>query len=408
MVIILKKPELLAPAGNLEKLKVAVVYGADAVYLGGPRYGLRMGADNFTIDGIEEAVAFSRQKNVKVYVTVNIFAHSRDFDGLAEYLGVLREIGVDGLIVADPGVLSLVRAEAPDLPVHISTQANTTNPYAAAFWEACGVSRIVLARELSLEEIREIRERVSVALEVFVHGAMCISYSGRCLLSKYMTGRDANLGDCAQSCRWKYSLSEEKRPGQYFPVLEDGRGTYILSSRDLCLLPHLPRLSGAGVDSFKIEGRVKSVHYVATVVKVYREAIDSMMENPEGFRVCPDWLEELGKVSNRDYTTGFLTGDGTLSGHGDVEGIYSRNCAFVGIVRGYNRDRGVVEVEQRNRFCRGEALEILRPAGPPVEFVVEALFDREGKEIDSAPHPCQRVFIPSRFALEEYSLLRRY
>ncbi|MFZ5651271.1 MAG: peptidase U32 family protein [Bacillota bacterium] len=407
MVIVLRKPELLAPAGNLEKLKIAVVYGADAVYLGGPRYGLRMGADNFTTDEIAEAVAFSHQRNVKVYVTVNIFAHNRDFDGLPQYLGALREMGVDGLIVADPGVLSLVKSEAPDLPVHISTQANTTNSYAAAFWEARGISRIVLARELSLDEIREIRKRVSVALEVFVHGAMCISYSGRCLLSKYMSGRDANLGDCAQSCRWRYSLVEEKRPGQYFPVLEDGRGTYILSARDLCLLPHLPGLIGAGVDSFKIEGRMKSVHYVATVVKVYREAIDSMMENPEAFRVEPAWLGELGKVSNRDYTTGFLAGDGTLSGHGDVEGIYSRNCTFVGMVRGYHQDRGVVEVEQRNRFCRGEELEVLRPGGPPVKFVAEALFDQEGKEIDSAPHPCQSVFIPSPFPVGEYSLLRR-
>lgn len=406
-MIVLRKPELLAPAGNLEKLKIAVVYGADAVYLGGPRYGLRMGADNFTTDEMAEAVAFSHQRNVKVYVTVNIFAHNRDFDGLPQYLGALREMGVDGLIVADPGVLSLVRSEAPHLPVHISTQANTTNSYAAAFWEARGVSRIVLARELSLDEIREIRKRVSVALEVFVHGAMCISYSGRCLLSKYMSGRDANLGDCAQSCRWRYSLVEEKRPGQYFPVLEDGRGTYILSSRDLCLLPHLPGLIGAGVDSFKIEGRVKSVHYVATVVKVYREAIDSMMENPEAFRVEPVWLEELGKVSNRDYTTGFLAGDGTLSGHGDVEGIYSRNCTFVGMVKGYNKDRRVIEVEQRNRFCRGEELEVLRPGGPPVKFVVEDLFDQEGSQIDSAPHPCQRVFIPCQFPVGEYSLLRR-
>ncbi|MFZ5647901.1 MAG: peptidase U32 family protein [Bacillota bacterium] len=403
----MKRPELLAPAGNLEKLKAAVIYGADAVYLGGPRYGLRMGADNFTIDEISEAVMFSRRNKVRVYVTVNVFAHNRDFAGLPQYVGTLREIGVDGLIVADPGVLSLVRAEAPDMPVHISTQANTTNSYAAAFWETQGVSRIVLARELSLDEIREVRERVSVALEVFVHGAMCISYSGRCLLSKYMAGRDANLGDCAQSCRWRYSLVEEKRPEQYFPVLEENRGTFILSSRDLCLLTYLPDLAGAGVDSFKIEGRVKSVHYVATVVKVYREAIDMMLKNPEEFRVDQAWLDELGKVSNRDYTTGFLAGDGTLAGHGDVEGIYRRNCTFVGMVKGYHPDRKLVKVEQRNRFCRGETLEMLRPAGPPVEFRVEELFDPEGNAVDSAPHPCQTVFIPCEFPVEEYSLLRR-
>lgn len=386
---------------------MAVFYGADAVYLGGPRYGLRMGADNFTLEEISEAVAFCRGRNVRVYVTVNVFAHNSDFSGLPQYVKALSETGVNGLIVADPGVLRLVRAEVPDLPVHISTQANTTNYHAAAFWEAQGVSRIVLARELSLEEIREIRKRVAVALEVFVHGAMCISYSGRCLLSKHMTGRDANQGDCAQSCRWKYSLAEEKRPGQYFPVLEDGRGTYILSSRDLCLLSYLPQLAGAGVDSFKIEGRVKSVHYVATVVKVYREAIDSMKENPESFRVKPLWLDELGKVSNRAYTTGFLSGDGTLAGHGDVEGIYRRNCTFVGMVRGYHPDRGVIEVEQRNRFYRGETLELLRPSGPPAEFKVEDLIDQEGNAVESAPHPCQTVYIPCEFPVEEYSMLRR-
>lgn len=402
-----KKPELLAPAGNMEKLKVAVAYGADAVYLGGPQYGLRMGAGNFAPDELPGAAEYAHRHNVKVYVTVNIFAHNRDLRGLREYIASLREAGADGVIVADPGILSLVRSEAPDLRVHLSTQANTTNAAAAAFWEKQGVSRVVLARELSLEEIGEIRDMVGVELEVFVHGAMCISYSGRCLLSRHMTGRDANLGDCAQPCRWRYALMEEKRPGQYFPVLEDGRGTYILSSRDLCLISRLPDLAGAGVDSFKIEGRVKSVHYVATVVKVYREAIDSMEENAGDFGVIPRWWEELGKVSNRDYTTGFLSGGATLAGHGDVEGIYRRNCTFVGLVRGYHPERKAVEVEQRNRFFRGETLEVLIPGRPNGRLKVEAIFDGEGRPVDDAPHPCQRVFIPADQPLEEFSMLRR-
>ncbi|MCL6610239.1 MAG: U32 family peptidase [Peptococcaceae bacterium] len=403
----MKKPELLAPAGNMEKLKAAVVYGADAVYLGGPRYGLRMGAENFTLRELPEAVDYARRYGVKVYVTVNIFAHNRDFRGLGEYLLMLREAGADGVIVADPGVFSLVRSVTPELKVHLSTQANTVNAAAAAFWEAQGASRIVLARELSLEEIREIRDRVRAELEVFVHGAMCISYSGRCLLSMYVTGRDANLGDCAQPCRWRYALMEEKRPGQYFPVLEDSRGTYILSSRDMCLLSRLPELAAAGVDSFKIEGRVKSVHYVSTVVKVYREAIDRLMEDPGGYQADPRWWDELGKVSNRDYTTGFLSGGATLAGHGDVEGIYRRNCTFVGLVKGFHPDGKLLEVEQRNRFFRGETLEVLIPGRPNGMLKVEAMIDREGRPLDEAPHPRQTVFIPAEGPLPEFSLLRR-
>ncbi|MCL5935558.1 MAG: U32 family peptidase [Firmicutes bacterium] len=403
----MKKPELLAPAGSMEKLRVAIAYGADAVYLGGPEYGLRMGAENFTPDELPVAVNYAHQHGVRVYVTVNIFAHSRDFRGLREYLALLSGTGADGLIVADPGILSLARSEFPGLPVHLSTQANTTNAVSAAFWEDRGVSRIVLARELSLEEIKEIRAGVRAQLEVFVHGAMCISYSGRCLLSLYMTGRDANRGDCSQSCRWRYALVEEKRPGQYFPVLEDGRGTYILSSRDLCLLSRLPDLVEAGVDSFKIEGRVKSVHYVATVVKVYREAIDRLVEDPAGFRADPRWLEELGKVSNRDYTTGFLNGEDTLPGHGDVEGIYRRNCAFVGLVRDYHQGRKVIQVEQRNRFFRGETLEVLAPGAVNGKLKVETMFDQEGQPVEQAPHPCQTVYIPSDTPVREFSMLRR-
>ncbi|MFZ5595532.1 MAG: peptidase U32 family protein [Bacillota bacterium] len=403
----MQRPELLAPAGNMEKLKVAAAYGADAVYLGGREYSLRAGSDNFTLDGISGAVSYAHGRGIRVYVAVNVFAHNRDLPGLREYLGKLREIGPDGLIVADPGVVQLALSAAPGLPVHLSTQANTTNSESAAFWESVGISRIVLARELSLAEIREIRERVGLQLEVFVHGAMCISYSGRCLLSGYMTGRDANMGDCAQSCRWRYHLLEEKRPGHYFPIYEDNRGTYILSSRDLCLLSRLPDLAAAGVDSFKIEGRVKSVHYVATVVKVYREAIDRLAGGAEGYAADPRWLDELGKVSNRDYTTGFLSGDGVLAGHGDVEGIYARSCTFVGMVRNYDPRTGLMEVEQRNRFFRGDKLEILSPAGPAADFTVREMFDGDGQPVDSAPHPRQTVLIPSEKPVAEFSLLRR-
>lgn len=403
----MKRPELLAPAGNMEKLEVAVAYGADAVYLGGPNYGLRMRADNFSPAELPAALEFAHRHGVKVYVTMNIFAHGRDFHGMGEYINLLRDSGVDGVIVADPGIMRVIRREAPGLKIHLSTQANTTNASAAAFWEEQGVSRIVLARELSLEEIRDIRQKVRAELEVFVHGAMCISYSGRCLLSRYMTGRDANLGDCAQACRWRYFLQEEKRPGQYFPVFEDERGTYILNSRDLCLVKYLPALADAGVDSFKIEGRVKSAHYVATVVKVYREAIDRLMEDPAGYKTDPRWWDELRKVSNREYTTGFVNEDGGGPEHGGTENIYRREWSFVGMVKNYDPVAKMIEVEQRNRFFRGETLEILSPGEPARNLLITQMFDQDGKPVDSAPHPCQRLFIPSREQVEPYSILRR-
>ncbi len=400
-------PELLAPAGNLEKLKAAILYGADAVYLGGPKFGLRMRADNFSPEELSEAIKYAHSKNCKVYVTVNIFARNRDFIELGDYLRFLGEIGADAIIVADPGVVSLARSLVPNLKIHLSTQANTTNTFSASFWEAQGVSRIVLARELSLQEIKEIKDHTRVELEVFVHGAMCISYSGRCLLSQYMTGRDANQGDCAQPCRWRYALVEEKREGQYFPIFQDNRGTYILSSRDLCLLSFLPALIEAKVKSFKIEGRVKSVHYVATVVKVYREAIDRIIAGNGDFVVEQKWLEELGKVSNRDYTTAFLSGDTTLSGHGDVDGIYRRDCTFVGLVRRYHFNKKMLEVEQRNRFSSGEKLEVLVPRGPNQALKPEKMYDENGQLIQEAPHPCQTVFIPYDKPLPEFSMLRR-
>jgi putative protease len=445
----LLKPELLAPAGDLEKLKIAVLYGADAVYLGGEDFGLRAAAAKFTPEIMREGLSFAHGRGVKVYVTVNIFAHNHDLDRMADYLKDLAAMGVDGVIVADPGVVDLALSEAPGLPVHLSTQANTTNWRSAAFWQSRGVKRVVLARELSLQEIRDIRARVNVELEVFVHGAMCIAYSGRCLLSSYMTGRDANRGDCAQACRWKYALVEEKRPGQYFPIGSDERGTYILSSRDLCLLDYLPGLVEAGVSSFKIEGRVKSLHYVATITSVYRAAIDALYNGAAEYRIDPAWREEIGKVSNRHYCDGFITelnrpktpasvGGGfqravkssmdsaniqrglnpplnevsfnkghPTGGEPSDLGIYSRSYTFVGLVREYLPEEAKILVEQRNHFAVGDHLEALTPEGKLFNFRVGEIVDQEGRSVNAAPHPQQLVSLPVQRPLPMYSMLRR-
>ncbi|MDF9407823.1 U32 family peptidase [Pelotomaculum isophthalicicum JI] len=403
----MKRPELLAPAGDLEKLKVAVIYGADAVYLGGRHFGLRAGAGNFSEEEIAEGVRFAHEKGVRVYVTVNIFAHNSDLAKLPGYLDTVSAAGVDGVILSDPGVVELVRKLHPALPVHLSTQANTTNWAAAQFWEKLGVSRIILARELSLDEIAEIRERVGVELEIFVHGAMCVSYSGRCLLSNYFTGRDANRGDCAQSCRWRYALVEETRPGEYLPLEEDEKGAYILSSRDLCLIEHIPELAAAGINSFKIEGRMKSIHYVAGVVKAYREAMDTFFAGGAGCWNPDVWLEEIGKVSHREYTTGFLFGNPGAAGQHYNSKIYRRRYSFIGLVRGYDQQAGLAVVEQRNRFAVGDEVEILTPAGGPSKLTISAIYDEDGYSIEVAPHPQQIVKIPVHKELEAYSMLRK-
>jgi len=402
----LRKPEIVAPAGSPEKLEYAVAYGADAVYLGGTEFGLRTAAASFDRETMSRAVAFAHRRGVKVYVTVNIFARNRDIEELPGFIAFLRHIGVDAVIVSDPGVLALVRETAPELRIHISTQANTTNWRSAQTWKTLGAGRIVVARELSLAEIATISRRAATELEVFVHGAMCISYSGRCLLSNYMTGRDANRGDCAQSCRWKYRLVEEKRPGEFFPIYEDDQGTYIMSSRDLCLLEHLPGLARAGVTAFKIEGRVKSIHYVATVTGVYRRAVDAYIADPDRYRVQPSWLEEIGKVSNRDYTTGFITSTpgGTPP---PVDSIYRRNYTFVGAVLGYDQERKLLQVEQRNRFAVGQTLEICSPGLETYQLQVTNILDEQGHPLEAAPHPRQTVYLPWPQPLPPYSLLRR-
>ncbi len=403
----MRKPELLAPAGDLEKLVMAIRYGADAVYLGGREFGLRAAAGNFSLEEMGRGIKYAHDHGARVYVTVNIFAHNRHLESLPEYLKKIAELGADAIIVSDPGIFAAAREVVPGLQVHISTQANTTNWASVKFWADHGAERIVLARELSLEEIREIKERVNLELESFVHGAMCISYSGRCLLSSFMTGRSANLGECAQPCRWKYALVEEKRPGQYFPIEEDSLGSYVFNSMDLCMIGHIPELIEAGVDSFKIEGRMKSVHYVATVVGVYRKAIDTYFANPGAYTFDPRWIEEIRKVSHREYTTGFFFGREYLRGENTDTSKYRRDYDFVGIVREYLAEKGMAVIEQRNRFAAGDLLEITGPETSGFYQKVTHLSDAEGNAIDSAPHPQQIVMMPVDNPVKPLDMLRR-
>lgn len=403
----MKKPELLAPAGNMEKLKMALLYGADAVYLGGKAFGLRAFGGNFTNEELQEAVDFAHKLGKKIYVTVNIFPHNSDIAKLPTYLTFLNEIKVDAILVADLGVFTLAKEYASDVELHISTQANNTNWAAVNAWAELGASRVVLAREMSLEEIKEIREKCSVELEMFVHGAMCISYSGRCLMSNYLTGRDANRGSCAQPCRWNYALVEEKRPGQYFPVLEDERGTYIFNSKDMCLLPYLPDVIASGVDSLKIEGRMKSVHYAASVVKAYREAIDSYFAAPEQFEVKKEWVEELDKVSHRAYTTGFYYGRPTEKDQIYGTSSYTQTSDFVGLVLDYDEKTGFATVEQRNNMKVGQEIEIFQPHLAGYRQILQEMYNDEGEAIQVAPHPQQIVKIRMDKPVEPYGILRR-
>lgn len=403
----MKKPELLAPAGNMEKLKMALLYGADAVYLGGKAFGLRAFGGNFTNEELQEAVDFAHKLGKKIYVTVNIFPHNSDIAKLPAYLTFLNEIKVDAILVADFGVFTLAKEYAPDVELHISTQANNTNWAAVNAWAELGASRVVLAREMSLEEIKEIREKCSVELEMFIHGAMCISYSGRCLMSNYLTGRDANRGSCAQPCRWNYALVEEKRPGQYFPVLEDERGTYIFNSKDMCLLPYLPDVIASGVDSLKIEGRMKSVHYAASVVKAYREAVDSYFAAPEQFEVKKEWVEELDKVSHRAYTTGFYYGRPTEKDQIYGTSSYTQTSDFVGLVLDYDEKTGFATVEQRNNMKVGQEIEIFQPHLAGYRQILQEMYNDEGEAIQVAPHPQQIVKIRMDKPVEPYGILRR-
>lgn len=392
----MKKIELLAPAGNMEKLRMAVLYGADAVYLAGEKFGLRTASDNFTFEEMKEAVDFAHKRGVKVYLTMNIIPHNEDLKDAGSFVERAAATGIDAVIVSDPGMLSIIKRTAPGLGIHVSTQANITNTESVKFWHSVGASRVVLARELSLADIRQIRDNCTedMELEAFVHGAMCISYSGRCLLSNYMVGRDANMGDCAQPCRWKYHLVEEKRPGEYFPIQEDSRGTFIFNSKDLCMIRHIPELISSGVTSFKIEGRVKSSFYVATVVKAYRDAIDAYYVDNESYTFDEKWFEEISKVSNRDFTTGFFFKKPGPEDHNYKTSSYIRNYDFVGVVKGYDNENKMVIIEQRNRFRLGDTIEVMPPKGQVFEFVVNEMYDNEGNAIEVAPHPKMVVRIP--------------
>lgn len=384
---------------------MAFCYGADAVYLAGKNFGMRAQSGNFTFEELAEAVNYAHRIKKRVYVTVNIMPHNDELQGLPEYLQLLEKIKVDALIVSDLGVIRLAKQYVPQMPLHISTQTSTVNWSSVLYWQDMGAQRVVLARELSLPEISEIKEKSSIELEIFIHGAMCISYSGRCLLSSYMTGRDANRGLCPQACRWKYNLVEEKRPGEYFPVFEDDKGTYVFNSKDLCLLDYLPGLVQAGVDSFKIEGRMKSVHYVATVVNVYRQAIDAYFASPDTFAVKDSWREELFKISHRPYTNGFIEGNPYAEGQVYTTSSYQQTHDFVGLVKGY--EQGFLIVEQRNNIKCGEFLEIIQPDGQVFELEITTMTDQDGLSIQVAPHPKQIFKIGSSQSFPENSMLRR-
>lgn len=405
----MNKPELLAPAGNMEKLKMAVIYGADAVYIGGERYGLRAAAGNFTVNEIKEGVEFAHDKGSKIYVTANIIPHNEDLEGLPGYIEELGKTGADALIVSDPSIIMIAREVAPHMELHLSTQASNTNYKSAEFWHKLGVKRIVLARELSFDEIRETIEKSpkDLEFEVFVHGAMCMSYSGRCLLSNYMVGRDANRGECAQPCRYKYYLVEEKRPGQYMPVEEDERGTYIFNSSDLCMIEHIPELLLSGVKSLKIEGRMKSSYYVASVVRAYRKAIDSYLKDPENYVFKQEWMNELSKASHREFGKGFYFGKPGTSGQIYGSSAYLRDYVFLGMVLDYDVSTGIATVEQRNKMVIGDDIEVI---GPEIEMFtqkIEEMWNDEGEEIDAAPHPQQIVRIKMKEPVYRYGILRR-
>lgn len=405
------KPELLAPAGDLEKLKIAVLYGADAVYIGGEAYSLRAKAKNFDHDTMAEGIRFAHEHGAKVYVTANIFAHNADFDGMAEYFREIYELGADAVLISDLGVFAVAREAAPDLEIHVSTQANNTNYQSARMWYRLGAKRVVVARELSLKEIREIREKIPeyMEIEAFVHGAMCISYSGRCLLSNYLSGRDSNKGACAHPCRWKYHLVEETRPGEYMPVEENERGTYIYNSKDLCMIDHIPDLIDAGVVSLKIEGRMKTPFYVGTVIKAYRRAIDDYFENPALYeKNLSHYLEEVSKASHRDYTTAFYYGKPDGNQQVYTNNSYIRLFDFIGVVMEDSDADGYAWIEQRNKFSVGEEIEVMPAKGDSFSMSISEIWDEEGNSVESAPHPQQKLRVKFTKPVHAFDMMRKF
>lgn len=403
-----KKPEVLAPASSLEVLKTAVYYGADAVYIGGEMYGLRAKAKNFSKEDMAEGIRFAHEHGKKVYVTANITAHDRDLEGVQKYFEELKEIGPDALIISDPGVFQIATEICPEIDIHISTQANNVNYRTFRFWHKLGATRVVTARELSIREIADIDAHIPEDLEIetFVHGAMCISYSGRCLLSNYFTGRDANLGACTHPCRWKYAVMEESRPGEYLPVYENERGTFIFNSKDLCMLEHIPDLLDAGIDSFKIEGRMKTALYVATVARTYRKAIDDCLESEEKYRANMDWYHrEISRCTYRQFTTGFYYGKPNEESQIYDSNTYQSDAVYLGTV--YETDhKGRARIEQRNKFCVGDVIEIMKPDGRNVACQVLQIQDDQEEKMESAPHPKQELWLTLSEAAETGDLLR--
>ena len=405
----MKHPELLIPASSLEVLKTAVMFGADAVYIGGEAFGLRAKAKNFSMEEIREGIAFAHAHDVKVYITANILAHNGDLSGVRAYFEELKEIRPDALIISDPGVFMIAREVCPEIDIHISTQANNTNYGTYQFWHQLGARRVVTARELSMAELKEIREKAPADLEMetFIHGAMCISYSGRCLLSNYFTGRDANRGACTHPCRWKYAIVEETRPGEYMPVYENERGTYIFNSKDLCMIEHIPELIDSGIDSFKIEGRMKTALYVATVARTYRKAIDDYLESPELYRENMDWyLDQISNCTYRQFTTGFFYGKPDHESQIYDSNTYVKEYTYLGIIGDVAED-GRIHIEQRNKFTVGEQIEIMKPNGDNIVTTVLSIRNDDGEEMESAPHSKQSLWILLDRQGAQYDLLRR-
>ena len=409
----MRRPELLIPASSLEVLKIAVIYGADAVYIGGEAFGLRAKAKNFSMEEMREGIRFAHDHEVKVYVTANILAHNDDLEGVREYFKELdsfaKEEKPDALIIADPGVFMIAKEVCPDIERHVSTQANNTNYETYRFWYGLGAKRVVSARELSLNEIKELRANIpdDLEIETFIHGAMCISYSGRCLLSNYFTGRDANQGACTHPCRWKYSIVEETRPNEYMPVYESERGTYIFNSKDLCMIEHIPELMESGIDSFKIEGRMKTALYVATVARTYRKAIDDYKVSPELYKKNLPWyLDQISNCTYRQFTTGFFFGKPSDEAQISDNNTYLKEYTYLGIV-GEQNEEGLYRIEQRNKFSVGEEIEIMKPDGENLTVTVKRIVDEDGADMESAPHPKQVLYIDLGHPLEKYDILRR-
>ena len=404
-----RHPELLIPASSLEVLKTAVIFGADAVYIGGEAFGLRAKAKNFSLEDMKEGIEFAHKRGKKVYVTANIIAHNEDLKGFREYFKELKEIQPDALIISDPGVLEIAKEIIPDMEIHISTQANNVNYGTYRFWSKMGAKRVVSGRELSLKEIKDIRNNIAddIEIETFIHGAMCIAYSGRCLLSNYFTGRDANRGACTHPCRWKYHLIEETRPGEYLPIYENKRGTYIFNSKDLCMIEHIPELIDVGVDSFKVEGRMKSALYVVTIARTYRKAIDDFFESPRLYEENKaKYKEEVEKNTYREFTSGFFFGKPDKDSQIYDNNTYVKAYTYLGFIQGKNQE-GYYGLEQRNKFSTGDEIEVMKADGTTLYLKVKDMKDEEGQTIESCPHPKQKIFIDVGIDLDEYDVLRK-